>query len=100
MPEPKIETKPIEPEGPKKTFADFMQNRMFKLYYRAKFRPADANIIADNMQDAREKGIAYCRRFNLKFISVTPFFLDLLASTDTDKPETSPLPEYGKLHTP
>lgn len=56
---------------------EFIQNRIFVLWYRNRFRPASSNIMANTLEEAREKGQDYCERFNLRFISVHPFFLDL-----------------------
>lgn len=54
-----------------------LQTRMFEFHYRAKYRPAISYILALNLDDAREKANDYCERFGIRFISVTPFFLNL-----------------------
>ncbi len=56
---------------------ELIKERIFKFYYRAKFKPSEANVVADSLQDAIEKCQEYCRRNNLRFISVIPFFLEL-----------------------
>lgn len=58
-------------------FLSYFQNRVFVLWYRNKFRPASANVLANSLEEARERGQKYCERFSLRFISVHPFFLDL-----------------------
>jgi len=50
---------------------------IFVLHYRAKFKPDQGHIRAATIQEAKDIGYKYCQRWNLKYISVTPFFLDL-----------------------
>lgn len=76
-------TIPVPPSVPtpkeviSRDFLNYFQTRVFILYYRNKFRPQAANILANNLEEARERSQRYCERFSLRFISVVPFFMDL-----------------------
>lgn len=50
---------------------------IFELHYRNSFRPTMTHIVAESIEDAKKKGLAYCAAWNLKFISVTHFFCDV-----------------------
>lgn len=55
----------------------FGPDNIFVFHYRARFRPTEDPIVANDIQDARQKAINYCHRFGITFISVRPLFLDL-----------------------
>lgn len=54
-----------------------LHRKVFILWYRNRFRPASANIVANDIKDAQKRGEAYCNKFHLRFISVIHFFADM-----------------------
>lgn len=58
-------------------FIRWFLTRAFVFWYRTRFRPTSAYILAKDLETAREKAEKYCENFGLRFISVHPFFLDL-----------------------
>lgn len=72
----KTETPQVNPEEAVKLL-HALQNQIFAFWYRARYRPTHAVIVALSIEDARDKAEKYCEKFNLRFISVHPYFLDL-----------------------
>lgn len=65
--------------------AQYFQDRVYVFWYKNRFKPASAFVIADSIDHAIEECRDYCDRFSLKFISVHPFFLDLTKEPATTK---------------
>lgn len=65
--------------------AEYFQDRVYVFWYKNRFKPLSAFIIADSIDDAIDKCRNYCEKFSLKFISVHPFFLDLAKEPTTAK---------------
>lgn len=61
-------------------FLEFLRTRLFTLHFKPKYKPDSGIILAKDLQDAKKRGWAYCQRFNIRFLSITPFFIDLNAS--------------------
>lgn len=57
-----------------------LNKRIYVLHYKARYRPSSINFVADGIKDANERGLVYCKRYGLKFISVCHFFADLQAA--------------------
>ncbi len=75
---PQVKPVPLEQnERLIKELLGVFNKRVFNFYYRNKYKPQEQFILAMNLEDARENCQEYCNRFGLRFISVTPFFLDL-----------------------
>ena len=53
------------------------KDQMFVFHYRAKYRPTFDFVKGMDLQTVRNLCLEYCTRFELHFISVRPFFLDL-----------------------
>jgi len=52
--------------------------QIFIFHYKAKYRPTFDYVKGRDLQSVREKCLTYCNLFKLHFISVRPFFLDLM----------------------
>lgn len=77
----------------------FSPDNIFEFNYRARYRVTTDHIVAKDLVDARNKAVSYCDRFDLRFISVRPFLLDLnkrprdkttVEQEPADEPASSP----------
>ncbi len=53
-----------------------LHKKIYTMAYRNRFRVAFAQLAANDIKDAQRRGEAYCKKFNLIYISVVHFFLD------------------------
>ena len=61
---------------------------IFILNYMSRFQPTRGCFLAIDIKSARQLGIDYCKRFNLRFVSVQPFFLNIGCVDNDAKPVT------------
>lgn len=52
--------------------------KLFTMNYIASHKPKSDIFIAENLENAKSLALAYCRRFNLRYLSVQPFTIDIM----------------------
>lgn len=55
----------------------FGAENIFEFNYRARYRVTTDHIAAKDLNEAKEKALKYCDRFDLRYISVRPFLLNM-----------------------
>ncbi len=60
--------------------------KLFVMNYIASHKPKSDVFIADNLEKAKRLALDYCRRFNLRYLSVQPFTIDIMKdATNEDR---------------
>lgn len=49
---------------------------IYTLHYMVKHKPHTGNIVAKDFNEAKDVGTKYCKKYQLLYLSVVPFFLD------------------------